>query len=474
MHSNIVDLTFYACRKAHTREEKEQAKQHRSECLDFDRNNCIANSHKGNVNVVDNVERLTEEEIVRKEKGGHVNTARMRVGQKSIKKAAQMVETRTLPGQVVVDFFCGTGSTAKGCLALDQHRLFYGCDNDYNCVQRACQTTALVYATQVCHNTASSLHVSDPMTAVIKDRDARLKACQDLLQLESKHQNLARTGWLTWQPSSSSQSRRNKHWQLPHGLPPYQKLPEHIRNALATATRNPIFVQDNDSSVYQAHNHCSKPVHNWTDTAQNLFNSTPIDILLTTDSVHFNVYIAPSKIKHKDAGLGVFASNTIKAHTLVGFFYGTLVYSDLGEAEQTTLTYGHGHLGTTKQRFLDYALRVGEITHKDPLNPEKHSTRKPVFIVPAPFSCMGFLNSPDYRNGDSEKSLSSNTRTANVYIKQRKNANNIRQERLTNYTLVEIHSKTIINKNEELFLNYNICVWEFEKQKNKNKQANYN
>ena len=71
-----------------------------------------------------------------------------------------------------------------------------------------------------------------------------------------------------------------------------------------------------------------------------------------------NLVFRKSTIRHPDSGIGVFAGEPIPKGQVVGYYYGALVYGDIGCSPRMHKTYGSGILAVTSHDFAKWALRV--------------------------------------------------------------------------------------------------------------------
>ena len=89
--------------------------------------------HRGYTNCIDNFPLVSGKDkvVIRNDKG---NLSSLRPEQKPVSLMKELICKYSKGGDIVVDMFGGTFSTAKACLELPEHRIFVGCDNDSSCV----------------------------------------------------------------------------------------------------------------------------------------------------------------------------------------------------------------------------------------------------------------------------------------------------------------------------------------------------
>lgn len=119
-----------------------------------------------------------------------------------------------------------------------------------------------------------------------------------------------------------------------------------------------------------------------------------------------------------------------KGH-IIGCFYGTLVYSDISQEDETGEIYGKGLLGTSVQRFRRTSMsfqipETTDLSSKDFLQTglEGQSNQlTAVFIVPASFSvfsCMRLVTMAKSRKTSSKETSSADAVHANAFIERKR------------------------------------------------------
>ena len=74
----------------------------------------------------------------------------------------------------------------------------------------------------------------------------------------------------------------------------------------------------------------------------------PTQALRAMEAGAFGLSDKPSTIKHEKAGCGVFAEKSFAEGALVGHYYGTFVYGNLGGSTSSVKSYGEGCLSVTR------------------------------------------------------------------------------------------------------------------------------
>jgi len=104
----------------------------------------IPNRHKAWTKIIDDIPPLPASERVKE--FSDKKSSLLRPEQKNVVLMWELVEQYSNPGDIVVDMFAGTFSTARDCLSVDKARKFVGCDADANCVNTSRPGVLATYA----------------------------------------------------------------------------------------------------------------------------------------------------------------------------------------------------------------------------------------------------------------------------------------------------------------------------------------
>ena len=276
------------------------------------------------------------------------------------------VERFTEPGDLVMDPCGGTFSTMHACIALDQHRRFIGSDADPNCVLSVEDHMLRVFASQL-------LNPNSDLTPPSEDYKTAAQTVRN-------HDLLTKV------------NARYTAWSLPPGLIPMQSFPEHIVDAISQYYNDYTLL-----SSYIRKDNTITPAQQWNNKWYQRFNEMDPQALLTAECLSLGVRIKPSNIKHPKVGLGVFAKKAYSKGDIIGYYYGALVYGDIGEDHRSRRKYGSGMMAVSSADYLKWALRVNH-QFRDSRN-KMHIG----YICPGPFCAMRFINDARYASGDLEK-----------------------------------------------------------------------
>lgn len=402
--------------------------------VSYQSHNFVPSTLPAHKNVIDQVPNLLPGEQLRATKAhsptsstqpfynnSNASTVALRSEQKPIALIMELLHRFSQPGDIVMDFFGGTFSTAAACLR--SNRRFIGCEKDPRCFEYARAQTIHTFAALVAQG-SSDFRLSPEATA-------RAHALHERAQ--------------TTLPD-------DPRWSAPPNLPQYQCLPKALVTYLsALHCDRRIFVKYANTSV-----------GNWPRNYQALLNNTPPLQLLAADCVSTNLTLGPSSIKHPRVGLGVFAAEHFPPGYVLCQYFGTLVYHDLSTRRSLRKTYGQGIQGVTYNRFKQYAVEV-EVKDKNEFrtlpvsNPQGN---KLVYIVPPTFSIASYINDPIYDPEDEEyenynKGTLETTRKPNAKLVDNSAAVVDDVEQLEKPYLVTVVSTTEIQPGQEIFMLYN-------------------
>ena len=341
---------------------------------DYSLKGFINSSHTGWTNVMDNIPSVPHHEKVLTKNTEGVE-AMVRPEQKNVAWMKELVSKFTSGGDVVVDLFGGTFSTAKACLDLPDHRIFVGSELDEECVKLATPSVMEIFAKHVLRRKASIILKPDER----KDVETYYKYLQE------------------------TKKTAVDEYSVPQGLPPMQRFPSYITSMVGQLW--------GDGTFYEAYR--TVPMNKWPEKYRSLFYSVPNNILNCLELTVKGLSVKKSSINHPQAGNGLFTNRVIGRGELVTTYYGILVYKDLS-VERESKKVGEGPFQVTVEDFTNRAIEL-KARAKD-----SSGTRHPIFIVPAPFCCASFINDPRYLDGDKDhdKRRTKFARSANVQFEE--------------------------------------------------------
>ncbi|PXF46431.1 DNA adenine methyltransferase YhdJ [Gracilariopsis chorda] len=217
---------------------------------------------------------------------------RVRPEQKCRALLKQLICRFSQPGDLVVEMFAGTFSTAMACVELPKHRNFVGCEPDKACFEHARNAAIVRFA------------------SIIREGQRDIEKSQELRKMAHCER------WPIVIPLHSQWDEAGTPWKLGR----------------------------------------KKAMDGWLRELQGRMNLENMKSLLAMEAVQYGLGVGKSTIRHEKAGVGVFATRRIAAGEVVCYFYGTLVYHDLSNQKEVHKTYGEGVMGVTKDRFRKYAV----------------------------------------------------------------------------------------------------------------------
>ena len=382
--------------------------------VDYTNHSFVPSRHPAWTNVLDDVERLKADEILRgrSENGSLVQ---MRPEQKSRELLKELISRLTKPGALVADIFAGTFSTAAACLSLPRHRKFIGCEVRSDVFNAARHKLVEVFAEAIVNKDSDIVFKSQDVI-----NDARLVVAH-----------------------SGGGIIRDPEWRPPPGFPALQSVPLTLLRSLAVMCGNPRLPEEYDGV----------PVSRWPKSLKGTLLSTSAQTLEAMEAVVTGVCVAKSTIRHSDAGDGVFAMRGFSQGQVIGYYFGALVYDDIGNRRQKTKTYGEsGELGVTVAEFNKYKLAISIPSTGLVIGEE---TACQLFIVPSKFCPLRKINDPRYLEGDEDiqgvelgevEKRFSNVRVSAPRVRSVKEA--------SKHSLVQVECVRDIRIGEELFFDY--------------------
>lgn len=430
-HQNGVQYAFHAKRSGVT------AAQER-DMVDWRSHNYVRSTYPATKHIIDNVPRLApgeqvrmiQETVVEGEEPDDAESAEqaqptvtrtraLRAEQKQLPLLKELVCRYSRPGDMVVDFFSGTFSTAVAAITLPEHRIFIGTELDKACYDIAVDS--------MCRRVA--VHLATNRTDISIPRAVR----HSMELLQAAHVR-ARA--------------RDDMWEAPPRMPQYQCLPEAVVAAVAALGGNPDWMLE----------YMTQPVHRWAPAMQVALQTADDELLLQADCAATGVIVMKSTVKHPNAGQGCFAARCFQEGELIGSYYGTLVYHNLFERKNAPRKeYGHGVMLVTRDTYLKFAFRINLSKNAHGFNsiPDLTDGRASVHVVPPSFCSMRYINDARYLPGDPDKQRFSDGGGRKPNVGYHYAARDVKSPKdLEPNGLVEVRASRLINPGEELFGDY--------------------
>ena len=237
--------------------------------------------------------------------------------------------------------------------------------------------------------------------------------------------------------------RKKRFKGPPLGFPMYQALQQYIMRYLASSWRE----------VFRA-----TSAGLWPGTYFDRRNTECAVSVQSVEGCNLKLCIAPTSIRHSEAGLGVFTQRASSKGKTVGFYYGTLIYRDISKA-QGSPRYGNCVLWITKEQFRKWAFKVGTSGMACNTNARSFKERiASVFIVPSKFCVCAYTNYSRYRLGYKDKAAflgnKQRSRKANTACVISKMEKATQIHGLTQPKVVELIATCSISPGRELFVVY--------------------
>ncbi len=266
---------------------------------------------------------------------------RLRPEQKSVALCRELVSRYSRPGDIVMDPFAGTFTTAEACLTLSNPRRFVGGDVDEDCVFHGEKRCLRAF-----------LHV------------IKRKGSHPPFQLSDEIMQCATMYYSRHFADLDAKVDGSNALQVPHeGLPLAQALPNTTLNLISNLCQNPDFVKPP---------HCSSAPDMWPRSLYAELMSIDPDILHAAEcSYLYLVRKGPCTLA---------ALRTFNQGDFLGYYHGTLVYVNMNGTGRRT--YGHGMHKVTMQKFRSYAVSI--LRTNDAVFYKKHRVVI-AYVVPAAF-----------------------------------------------------------------------------------------
>ena len=381
--------------------------------VDFNRGGFVPSRHKGYTDCIDNIQRLTPHEKVCTDKLSENGRPKMlRPEQKSMALLQQIISKYTQPGDIVFDPFAGSYATGRACMSLPLHRRCIMGDKDPNCGKFAMRQLVEVYARQLLSD-ESDIEESDALKKVADTyahQMDKINAMKDMAV-----------------------------WDIPKGYTPMTSFPPTLVNFISSTFQ--------DVSLFNLYR--NRPLIEWPLLWRARFHQMDVNTLLGFELAANNLEMKPSTIPN--AGNGIFTTVRIPPDTVIGYYYGSLVYDNMSvNQSRRPTTYGEGHLQFEVKDFVKWALQLKTTA------PNGES----VWIFPAPFCAMKMINDARYREDEVGRPTREEIE-ANPYHHRYNNVkyNDVSHRQsmsdYRSYGLVEVRSlKHVIPAGNELFVDY--------------------
>ena len=391
----------------------------------------IPTRHPGFVNVIDNVPKLGNGEMLMYPAGEGNRSSRVRAEQKPSVLLQELIARFSLPGDIVVDLFGGTFSAAAACITMGdgEMRTFVGCERESRCFVTASRRVENMFASHV-----MDIAAYDTSRESIRRRPTKLDLLTPSHVLEAARLVVSHCG--------TGREGHRRSWEAPKGLPPVSIIPPYLMGFASHAMRNRRLA----TTLRQV------PFIKWPVPVQASFHTLHMETLLSVEAQARGVYVAKSRIRHPRAGDGLFAGRQFGKGDVIGFYYGTIVYENIGDTPSRG--YGHGCFRTNGELFAKYSMEVivsPRCTY-DGKDGKPERVRQ-AYIVPLPCCVCSKINDARYVPGDLDRGEDRMTRKPNVVFRQQPDPVE-RCKDLDSYDLIRVVATRHIVEEEEFYVDY--------------------
>ena len=271
--------------------------------MDYSAESFVPSTLPGWTNIIDNVPAAPRSERICRE---HLDPIGRPISVRTEQKPTALLKTLIVkycpPGGLVLDPFAGTLSTARACLLLNEHRRCVCTEIDEECVRLSMPALLDVFVSQLLNKDSD-----------IKGNEEVMKAaCIYKQRRESIRAKMVRNAWMT-----------------PAGLPSMQTFPPEVLEYLDCLTpASEAFL-----------NYRNMPYDHWGPIFKERFNECNASTIRSHLLAINHLYLKESTIP--GAGLGLFTRVAIGRNTLLGYYYGSLHYQNLGVCNKSSKKW-HG------------------------------------------------------------------------------------------------------------------------------------
>lgn len=325
----------------------------------------IPSSFPAHTNVMNNVPALSVgERFYRTDSKGASSSKgnrpqMLRPEQKSVLLLKELIARFSNPGDIVVDLFGGTFSTAIAALTLPDMRIFVGGDSDAACTLHAQMRCLSAFAKVVTRLDSDTTRDSIAQTEVSLTEELRSAANKYLDRYSSSSQPIP--GW-----------SKDPLWNAPEGFPSAQRLPLSSMKFLATMLQDKCFLDPLLTN--------SSP-DSWPTPLRCKFQDCGTDMLRALEAVQFSVACSEDLRQ-------VYTNRLLTPDVAIGYVHGTLVYRDLSRERSKSNTYGRGHHSVTSVDFKDRSI---PILTSDSVVKGESTSQSACFLVPGSFNVFYYV-----------------------------------------------------------------------------------
>lgn len=365
--------------------------------------NHVKSTMQGYRNVIDKIKGLVRGEQVTYFNYESKEWRPIRFEQKPIALLKELICRFSQPGDIVIDLFAGTFSTAIACFQLKDHRRFIGCEKDHDCFDVSRDNVVRRFSEMLLSGNGD-----------IKMNENELDLAKSLISSD------------LFKPFD------NGNWNQPKGCPMIQTFPIHIIGYISSIW--------NEMKIYEEYRNI--PATNWDENYYSKLEQLDIETALNIDAISQGIMMIKlnNEEEEEEEKMKYVAMRSFQKDQVVCTFYGTLVYHEVTNLESTTKTYGNGIMGVTQNEIEKYGKKIFIYGKNDETNnlPKIHG-KSYVTIVPSKFCIARYLLKNDAIEESNLKLYDTNHRVNSF-------------DHLVSHSLVQVRAKKWIRAGEEIFM----------------------
>ena len=374
-HKNITDMAVHAVRKV-GQGDFEKAR----DMVSWVPHGYIDSTYPPYTNVIDGYIPLEAGESLRAYSSATSTASSastmLRAEQKSLNLMKEIVARYSKAGDIVVDLFSGTCTTAVACISLPEYRQFYGCDSDSEALTRGRERMLDAYIYY------SKNRMLPPSLQVPEE----LQETVNILYTRYEFDDQPPRGLPCHRPAGDD-------FRVV-GPPLATRIPQYMLEYLNTCNGTTDFT---DAGIIK-----STP-DKYPSHLRGLLNTTPEEHLLNISLAHQKLLLVKNPA-HPDSTYTLVPMRTVEAGSVIGHVFGTLFYTDWSQGAPPSRAYTSGYC---KMRLSDFrAKRVSILKSGTRLSLGGHEneendatqTSSHVYLVPTRLCPFWFARHSTYSN----------------------------------------------------------------------------
>lgn len=363
--------------------------------------NHVNSTMQGYRNVIDNIKPLLPGERLMIELNG-TSTA-LRWEQKPLALLKELISRFSQPGDIVMDIFAGTFSTAIACFQLQNPRMFVGCEDDLTCFRVAREHVLRKFASQI--NRIQQFQVPPN----VKEAALRIIATE-------------------------KPDRTELLWRAPESLPSFPSLPPHLLTSLCNTWKSPLLFPDLKD----------KPLRQWDSEHQARIEQVYWKDLLDADASCQGLMLTNVTEDINSSNTSrCYASSSFQPGDIVCHYFGTIVYNDISKLGSCKKTYEDGIIGINQDEYKRYGYKLYVYGNRFASINDNQFRKKYITLVPSRFTAARYIRQIQTDGSDNSKS--------NVAFHELDH-HITDPAKLCSYKLLQLRATNTINPGDEVLL----------------------